>query len=128
MGTHIMGIQHDKDRAWARVRRAALIGTGVWCVGFGIAMIGLLIATGSLGTTNTAALFMIVGVIALPAMTLLAIQMDRRTLGRVSACSGPEQEFVLDRAVVSHDRHDRSVKHANHTTKVPQAEPAARVA
>lgn len=116
----------SKEKSWARIRRITLVGTGVWCVGFGIAMIGALVATGTLGSTNTAALSMIVGVIVLPAVTLLAIHMDRRVVRRVSR--DQSTEFALDRGVVMHGRHDRSTKHGNHTTKIPQSEAASRVA
>jgi len=120
--------QQHKDRAWARVRRITLIGTGVWCVGFGVAMIGVLIGSGTLGSTNTVALSMIVGVITLPAITLAAIQMDRRVLGRVFRLQSQDSHLVVERGVVMHGRHDRCGRHGTHATKVPLTEPGTRVA
>lgn len=120
--------QQHKDRAWARVRRVTLIGTGVWCVGFGVAMIGVLIGSGTLGSTNTVALSMIVGVITLPAITLAAIQMDRRVIGRVFRLQSQDHNPGVERVVIAHSRHDRGGRHGTHATKVPLSEPGARVA
>jgi membrane protein implicated in regulation of membrane protease activity len=119
-----MRSDEQRDKAWARFRRIALVAIGLWCAGFGVAMIGVLITTDTLGSTNTAALSMIVGVILLPALTLVMIHLDRRVLKRVTA----EQECTLDRAVVAHTRHDRSSKHTAHTNRIAQNDSVSRVA
>lgn len=119
-----MQSEDQKEKTWARIRRIALVAIGVWCAGFGIAMIGVLITTDTLGSTNTAALSMIVGVILLPALTLVMIHLDRRVLRRVSK----DQQAALDRSVVAHTRHDRSTKHAAHTNRIAPSEQISRVA
>ncbi|MCA9302720.1 MAG: hypothetical protein KC996_01210 [Phycisphaerales bacterium] len=120
--------QQRKERIWTRFRRITLVGTGVWCVGFGIAMIGVLIGSGTLGSTNTVALSMIVGVITLPTITLGAILMDRRVLRRVFQPQCADNTTFNERSVVAHSRHERGGRHGTHATKVPLGEPGTRVA
>lgn len=105
------------DRIWTRVRRWALIATGVWCVALGIALGGVLIGTQTLASTNTAALMMIVGVIVLPACTMFAIHQDRRIARRVSRMQGAENKAFASRDSVVHDRHHRATRHNTHTTR-----------
>ena len=105
------------DRVWAKGRRIGLTCTGIWCVGLGIGLIGTLVGTDMLGSTNTAALLMIVGVIMLPALTLAAIRQDRKVVGRVAGTQYAETKAFVDRGVVVHDRHERVQRHSTHTAR-----------
>ncbi|MBL4591334.1 MAG: hypothetical protein JKY96_05180 [Phycisphaerales bacterium] len=113
MGTRMNLSRTKQDILWARIRRGMLAATGIWCVAFGIGLIGTLVDTGMLSSTNTTALLMIVGVIVLPAATLLTLRQDTKVLGRIGTQRDDAKAFT-ERPVIAHRRHDRSLRHTVH--------------
>lgn len=108
-----MEVSRRQERVWMRVRRGALLGTGVWCVGLGVGLGGALVGNKALASTNTAALMMIVGVIVLPACTLVAIVQDRRVARRRNELQLAESKVFGDRGSIVHERHDRATRHGS---------------
>ncbi len=103
-----------QTRHWALVRRSVLLCTGLWCVGLGIGLVAILVDADMLASTHTAALFMIIGVIVLPALTLLAVRHDTKAKSQTANTQGFDNNVFTDRLVVSHSKHDRLTKHGVH--------------
>ncbi len=118
------------DRLWPRARRIGLVCTGIWCVGLGVWLAGTLIGSSTLASTNTAVLLMIVGVIVLPAVTLIALRQDRKVARRAASMQLVDDHVFTGREVVAHDRHDRAQRHTTHAIRSAstESETGAKVA
>lgn len=72
---------------WCRVRLAAVVCAGLWCVVLGAGVTGALVEHGSLGRAGTLTLLGAVGMLVLPGLTVLAARLDGRVRARIAAAN-----------------------------------------
>ncbi len=78
---------------WCRVRLAAVVCAGLWCVVLGAGVTGALVEHGSLGRAGTLTLLGAVGMLVLPGLTFVALRVDSRERRRMLAAR-PEPDRV----------------------------------
>jgi hypothetical protein len=102
--------------AWARFRHALLYTIGFGCVLLGIVLTITVVRLETLQSQSTTELSAIVGLFALPALTLLSTRLNRSTLKSLPATDYQQKETDLATdGRIAHQAHSRGVRPARHT-------------
>jgi hypothetical protein len=100
----------------SRIRRGLLVAIGSGCLVLGLVLVVTVIRPETLGTLSTAELAAIVGLITLPALTMLSLKFDRSVVKalRHANCrqSVLESQSLPARSHSAHTRGFRTVRHA----------------
>lgn len=113
---------------WGRVRRGVLFSIGSGCFILGMVLIATLVRPDTLQKLGTLELAVIVGFITLPALTLVSIRNDRKTVRSFTSSSYPEvvcvesvaPDQITRVAHVAHDRGSRATLHVRPSESVTQ--------
>lgn len=121
----IVGLRFAKASCWSRVRRGVLTAIGVGCFVLGMVLIATLIRPDTLQQLSTLELCAMVGLITLPALTLLSIRYDRKTV-RYRASRGYQSDATRAQLIgdpigrtnhatqITHEAHKRTMRGAQH--------------
>gem|GEM_PF-3166008 len=116
---NIVALRNGGYSHWARVRRGVLFSIGSGCFILGMVLIATLVRPDTLQKLGTLELAVIVGFITLPALTLVSICNDRKTVRSFTTSSYPEfvcsDSLATDQVTrIAHVAHERGSRAALH--------------
>jgi len=109
-----------------RIRHGLLLTIGSGCVILGAVLVVTMIRPQNLSSLGTAELFVIVGLIVMPALTLLSVRHDRSVLKTVVSGGYQHSNPQVRVAHRAHDRGIRIVHHARTGDVGERPEPRSR--
>lgn len=114
-----VGSPADKLSRRARIRRGLLVFIGGSCMVLGIVLMITMVRPETLGSLRTAELWAIVGLIVMPAFTMLCVRYD---LAIVKTAKPASYQQISTPSRVAHTAHDRGSRSAHHARMVDSAQ------
>lgn len=105
----------DKDSIWARIRRGLLTAIGCGCLILGVVLVITMVRPETLQSLGTAELSTIVGLIAMPVLTMLSLKYDQTVVKSATSVIYQQSKTQTRVAHSAHDRGSRAAHHARIT-------------